>query len=178
MKEQDIFASLRPNLDLKKYFTKGKGKILDLGAGYGADSFLLANLGYSVIALDRKNYLKMANIKIKFLRADIRDLQFGKFDGIIMSNVLRFINPEERFKILKHYLGCLKPGGVLYIKTLKMVASPKFLELFSTKPYIKYFNIEDNHPPYGKHIHEMVQIVFINCPFCSLVVRANSQSDN
>jgi len=85
---------------------KKSDRVLDIGCGYGAVTFSMAKAGALVTGIDmdetnlrhaRKRY-KHENLK--FLLGDIRkDLPDGKFDVIVMSNVLEHI--ENRVGLLK-----------------------------------------------------------------------------
>ena len=85
---------------------KKSDRVLDVGCGYGAVAFSMAKTGALVTCIDmdetnlrhaRKRY-KHENLK--FLLGDIRkDLPDGKFDVIVLSNVLEHI--ENRVGLLK-----------------------------------------------------------------------------
>ncbi len=74
-----------------KYATNDIKKILDLGAGTGGHSLLLAERGYDVVGVDQsaamleKAQKKASNSEtVSFIQGDIRNLKLGtKFDAVI-----------------------------------------------------------------------------------------------
>ena len=108
-------------MDYHRFFIERLNKndrVLDIGCGYGAVAFSMAKAGALVTGIDmdetnlrhaRKRY-KHENLK--FLLGDIRkDLPDGKFDVIVMSNVLEHI--EDRIGLLKMIRDKFKPKLLL-----------------------------------------------------------------
>ena len=96
-------------MDYHRFFIerlKRSDRVLDVGCGYGAVSFSMAQAGALVtgVDIDEKN-IPMArerykHINLDFVHGDVtRDLPNGVFDVIVMSNVLEHI--EDRIGLLK-----------------------------------------------------------------------------
>ena len=105
-------------------------KILDIGAGHGAFSKRLYDMGYDVSACDLfPEIFKFDKIECK--KADItRELPFpdNSFDIAIAVEVSEHINDHERF--FKEISRILKPKGQLYLST------PNILSLKSRIHYL------------------------------------------
>lgn len=155
-----LFSTTKPREDWGKYFKKDTGLIIDLGCGYGADSYFLAKKGYKVIAVDENRNLKFQHPNLTFVQQNLEILINKEFDGVIANFSLHFLVPEIRLKTIKHYLETLKPGGIFYILIFKKFVTSAFLELFPQEPTIEYYTEEDDHPPAGKHVHEIAKIIY------------------
>ena len=96
-------------MDYHRFFIERLNKndrVLDVGCGYGAVAFSMAKTGALVTGIDmdetnlhqaRKQY---QHENLSFILGDVRkDLPDGKFDVIVMSNVLEHI--ENRVGLLK-----------------------------------------------------------------------------
>ena len=109
-------------------------KALDIGAGLGANTFVLAKEVSEVVSMERsslrakfldlrKKETKQENIKI--ITADALDLPFrnDNFDLIAANGLFEWLGVTERFRFpkkaqehfLKEVMRILKPGGYLYI---------------------------------------------------------------
>ena len=155
-----LFSTIKPRENWNKYFKKNTGLIIDLGCGYGADSYFLAKKGYKVMAVDENKNIKFQHPNLTFVQQNLETLINKKIDGVIANFSLHFLAPETRLKTIKHYLENLKPGGIFYILIFKKFVTPAFLKLFLQKPTIKYYTERDDHPPVGKHIHEIAKIIY------------------
>ena len=114
-----IYMIYRYILDLIDDGLIRKGKVLDLGCGYGTASTLLSSLGFEIEAVDIKEF-EITTPKeggtIIFTKSDIRNFPIRKnsYDFIHGRNILHFLNKEEvRLAIRRMYAG-LKKGGVMY----------------------------------------------------------------
>ncbi len=98
---------------------KGQGRVLDLGAGEGADSIRLALLGYDVTAVEissvgatkTKYFAEQAGARLKVETADIIDYRpEGTFDLIICTGVLPYIRDKGRIlEAIQHWT---RTGGL------------------------------------------------------------------
>ena len=104
-------------------FGKGIQKILDVGAGTGFLSLILAEMGYDVVGVDiSEEMLESAKkkavdrglepkVEFKFGDAEALPLKSGFFDAIVNRAVLWTL-PEPK-KALSEWKRVLKPGGKL-----------------------------------------------------------------
>jgi SAM-dependent methyltransferase len=92
------------------------GTVLDLACGGGRHSFLLAQWGYSVLAVDQdidavgKSINPLICVKAMNLEREIWPLENGKFSGIVVTNYL--YRPH-----LDRLPEMLQPNGVLIYET-------------------------------------------------------------
>jgi len=109
------------------------GRVLDLGAGEGKNSFYLASLGFKVVAIDvslyairnfinraiKENNKKSKVENIDIICADIRDWPIvGKFDVVISYGLLHCLNSEKEIAlIIKKMKSATKKGGINVICT-------------------------------------------------------------
>ena len=99
----------------------GEKRVLDVGAGTGFLSIMLAEIGYSVVGVDLseemiKNARKKMDargLKVRLEVGDAEDLPFedGSFDAVVNRAVLWTLpNPK---RALIEWKRVLKPGGIL-----------------------------------------------------------------
>ncbi len=101
------------------------GKILDIGCGYGMMAYMLhytsPHREILGIDYDEDKILMAKNIpnrktKINFEYCNILNYEFEKYDGIIISDVLHYLRPQEQISILCKSIQSLLPGGTLVIR--------------------------------------------------------------
>jgi SAM-dependent methyltransferase len=112
--------SAPPSAWVRRYLslTKPGGKVLDLAAGEGRHTALLLDLGFEVIAVDRKTEELAAHFgnesRCQIVALDLETGASwrlgGGFDGIVVSLYLH----RPRFADL---IAALAPGGVLIYET-------------------------------------------------------------
>ena len=124
-KEKPIpFFKNIPDENLISYSDRGilkPGKSLDIGCGYGRNSFYLSKRGFETYGIDfsktsiewGKEIAKDQSIKINFLCQSIFDFKDKpeSFDFIYDSGCLHHIKPHRRNQYLKTILKYLKPNG-------------------------------------------------------------------
>lgn len=127
--EPSKYAKLIPN-----YISSGR--VLDLGAGEGKNSFYLTSLGFKVVAIDVslyaiKNFINRAikEIKNKKSKAKVENIDIicadvtnwpmaGKFDVIIAYGLLHCLNSEKEIASLINKMKTVtKEGGLNVICT-------------------------------------------------------------
>lgn len=103
-----------------------KGRILDIGSGYGDMAYLLhfASKNREFICIDKdEDKIEMANNcfskdeKINFIFADIREFEFQNYDAIVMVDFLQHMQKEAQAPLIEKCIYHLKPGGRLIIRT-------------------------------------------------------------
>ncbi|HJH32678.1 MAG TPA: class I SAM-dependent methyltransferase [Methanosarcinaceae archaeon] len=96
-------------------------KVIDIGAGTGFLSIMLAEMGYEVVGLDlseemmerAKKKAMVRGVKVEFKQGDAENLPFetGSFDALVNRAVLWTLpNPK---KAIAEWRRVLKPGGKL-----------------------------------------------------------------
>lgn len=113
---------------------KPGAKILELGAGSGALSLRLADMGFNVTAIDYvADSFKATHENITFLQADLnQDLEIpmqGIFDSVVAVEIIEHLENTRHFTRLLR--DALAPGGLLYLTTPN-ICSPKSLISFIT----------------------------------------------
>ena len=102
-------------------YVEAKGKVLDLGCGWGRDAHLFYEKGFEVYGVDLSE--KMINrarelyTGISFEIQDIRNLNFENesFDGIWASACLLHIPKSDLIDVLRNLHKILKPGGHIFV---------------------------------------------------------------
>jgi 2-polyprenyl-3-methyl-5-hydroxy-6-metoxy-1,4-benzoquinol methylase len=104
--------------------------VLDIGCGYGRDSFYLQdNLECRVLGIDvsekaidmaSKKALEVGKKDVKFQCYDFRALGEDKYDVIFCSHVYHLLQADERRVFRETVTRSLKPGGLLFLSTLSV----------------------------------------------------------
>ena len=121
-----FYWGLKPNLFLKKILPEvEKGVALDIGAGEGRNSFMLAKEGFEVEAVDKiavglnklKEFAQKQNLKIKTKVCDINDFNFKKdhYSLIVAIAALDFLKKSEIENLIPKIEESLREGGVVYL---------------------------------------------------------------
>lgn len=120
-----IKTGLENNYELLHSILPREGAFYDLGCGYGFATYLLhwASEKRHFIGVDydeekiitaQHHYKKTE--KINFEVGDIAAYNLLPCNGIIISDVLHYLTPEEQMKVLEKCYTALVPGGVLIIR--------------------------------------------------------------
>jgi 1-acyl-sn-glycerol-3-phosphate acyltransferase len=125
------------------------GTILDLGCGYGFMCYMLQfrSSDQTIIGVDydeekietaRNGYLK--STRLQFHRADILQFPLDNYSGIVLSDVLHYLEPSEQEDLLHRCCSALLPGGVLVIRDgnkdmKKRHRGTQLTEFFSVKVF-------------------------------------------
>ncbi|MGB2961854.1 MAG: class I SAM-dependent methyltransferase [Candidatus Omnitrophota bacterium] len=123
-----------------------KGKVLDVGAGWGTISFSLAKAGYEVVAVDsveeravfidiRRKQEGMDNVQVACASALELPFPAASFDIVILNGVLEWVglsdlstSPDKvQKKVLDNCFRLLKPGGVLYLAIENRISLTYFM---------------------------------------------------
>lgn len=115
-----------------------KGKVLDIGSGYGFFLELMQKNGYQVIGIEvskerRKISKKISDAKLLNINFNEQVPDIGKFDMIVMFHVLEHLSNPINF--LKNILKLLKPRG----KILLEVPNVNDYQLELNKSYKKWY---------------------------------------
>ncbi len=131
------------------YFPKA-GRVLDLGAGQGADSRFFAENGFEVVSTDLESALAInrtklpENLKSKVTiqKLDLRDdFPFEKdfFDVVYAHLSVHYFDIETTWKIFDNITRVLKPGGVVAVVT-NSTSDPEYKTGAQIEP--DFFQIE------------------------------------
>ncbi len=102
---------------------KRNSKILDFGAGEGALTYRLADMGYEVIAVDKDQDSYKCK-KAKFYKLDFDSQEEvenfvlnhqSEFDAVLGVEVIEHVHDQWRY--IEHLLLMLKPGGIILVTT-------------------------------------------------------------
>lgn len=145
-------------------------KILDVGAGPGFISIILAEAGYQVTAFDfaetmlaqAKENAKETAEKINFVQGDAMSLPFGadSFD-VVFSRNLTWNLPEPE-KAYQSWLSVLKSGGLMLVFDANwytyLIDDNKRKEFEKDRENVKLSSLEDYN--IGENFDTMEQIAF------------------
>ncbi|MDO5652577.1 MAG: class I SAM-dependent methyltransferase [Brachymonas sp.] len=160
-----------------------RSRVIDMGAGTGYCSLLLAKMGHAVTALDwaagllarAEQKASQTGVRLKTQTADMEHAPFtdGIFDALTARSVLwTLVHPE---RAIKEWHRILRPGGVAIADLaigdasahyeadveaelpLRQVRSVAELEaLFRQQGFADVRIQEDTFPHTGDHVHVMV----------------------
>src|SRR5690606_7466160 len=102
-----------------------RGRILDLGCGYGFLSYMLQFLSEhrEIVAVDfDETKIETASHgfektdRLHFVCSDVMTFPLEKYDAIIISDVLHYLKKEEQDELLRRCFESLNGGGVLIVR--------------------------------------------------------------
>jgi len=125
-REKNNILSLKPVKRVREVIKLvSKGKVLDIGAGKGRNSFFLARNGFKVTAIDIspenikfiKKFSKNYKLDIKAKRIDIRKFKspLKNYSLVIAVSVLDFLRKKEIQEVAEKIKKSLKENGILYL---------------------------------------------------------------
>jgi ubiquinone/menaquinone biosynthesis C-methylase UbiE len=119
---------------LAHYLPPPPGNVLEVGAGTGAMSLLIAELGYRLTAIDlsramlqeaqRKAAERRLEITFEIADAEVLPFAEGRFDALFGRHILWTLPDPER--ALREWRRVLKPGGRLVL--IDSIAAPPSLQ--------------------------------------------------
>jgi 1-acyl-sn-glycerol-3-phosphate acyltransferase len=124
-----------------------RGKILDIGCGYGFLTYMLhftseertlTGVDYDEEKISMAAHCFSKNEKIDFVHGDILQFQFGHYDAILLSDLLHYLQPPEQQFLIKKCISSLNDSGIIIIREGNKELSEKhrrtrLSEFFSTK---------------------------------------------
>jgi 2-polyprenyl-3-methyl-5-hydroxy-6-metoxy-1,4-benzoquinol methylase len=113
-----------------------RGKLLDLGCGYGVYSYFLAlrhpylyilGIDPSGERIERAQNVFLKPENLEFRQGRINELGEAVFDAIILTDVIYYLSEEQQSELIKLCQEKLKNDGVLIIKTMSKDDHFKYL---------------------------------------------------
>ena len=138
---------LENNFDTYCQLLPAKGKILDLGCGYGYISYMLKltsderiiiGVDYDEKKITAAKHGYLNDDRISFISADITEYKITPMDGFLLGDVLHYLPYDQQESILKNCIRNLNPGGVILIREGNAEKEKRhkrtiFTEFFSTR---------------------------------------------
>ncbi|MEJ7768483.1 MAG: 1-acyl-sn-glycerol-3-phosphate acyltransferase [Chitinophagaceae bacterium] len=155
-----------------------KGKILDVGCGYGFMAYMLhfsspqrsiTGIDYDENKIATANGCFSKNDHISFLHGDVLNFRFEQYDAIILADMLHYLEPDDQKKVVEKCIASLRPSGMIIIregnKDMKERHKGTMLtEFFSTK-FTGFNKTTGNRLSFlsGELIHDMAREHHLNC---------------
>jgi 1-acyl-sn-glycerol-3-phosphate acyltransferase len=126
-----------------------EGKFYDLGCGYGFMSYMLhwaaparefIGIDYDEDKIETAQHVFLRDEYIRFEQGDLTEVSLEQCDGIIISDVLHYLLPEQQEALLEKCYEALNAGGVLVIRDgvselKERIKGTKLTEVFSTRVF-------------------------------------------
>ncbi|MEO6548364.1 MAG: 1-acyl-sn-glycerol-3-phosphate acyltransferase [Ferruginibacter sp.] len=142
-----VKLSLEKNYQLFHDLLPKEGKLLDIGCGYGFMSYMLyfTSPQREITGIDYdEEKIKMAahcfdkTEHINFYFANALEFPFEKYDGIIVSDMLHYLQPAQQTELIEKCIRHLQPNGTIIIRDAnadlkKRHKGTKFTEFLSTR---------------------------------------------
>jgi 1-acyl-sn-glycerol-3-phosphate acyltransferase len=146
-----------------------KGKVLDLGCGYGFLCYMLqftsterdiTGVDYDEEKIDTANNGYLKTDRLKFYCADVTSFPLDKYDTIVVSDVLHYLRESDQDILLKRCFGALKEGGRLIVREgnadlAKRHKGTMLTEFFSVKLFRFNKSVNSLNFVSGKRIREL-----------------------
>jgi len=81
------------------------GKLVDLGAGHGKFSVRAADRGWNVTAVDARDERFPADLRIKWVREDIRTFDVKGFDIVVCLGLFYHLTLDDQLELLRRCSG-------------------------------------------------------------------------
>lgn len=142
-----VKTSLEKNYELFNNLLPKQGSILDIGCGYGFMTYMLnfvhperklTGIDYDEEKIEVAAHSFSRNENINFETADITKWNFGTYDGIVMADMLHYLEPAQQINVIRKSIDSLNAGGVIVIRDAnkdlkKRHRGTRLSEFFSTK---------------------------------------------
>lgn len=114
-KSYEVFDSLLPQ----------RGNILDLGCGYGflcyilqfsSDDRIITGVDYDEEKIETAQHGYARTERLNFVCSDVTKYELQSYAGIVVSDVLHYLTPEEQERLMIRCFDALEPGGILVVR--------------------------------------------------------------
>jgi 1-acyl-sn-glycerol-3-phosphate acyltransferase len=153
-----IKTKMENNYELFHQLLPAKGKIMDIGCGYGFMSYMLhflsperqiTGVDYDEEKIATAQHCYLRNESVQFEAADITQYQLEHQDAFVLLDVLHYLPSAAQERLLQQCIRKLNPGGVIIVRDGdadlgKRHEGTKLTELFSTR--LLGFNKTGNGP--------------------------------
>ena len=173
-----IKTRLEKNYQVFHEIVPVKGKILDLGCGYGFMAYMLAftseqrnitGVDYDEEKIETANHCFSKTARINFMHADVLNFNFEKYDAVILADMLHYLQPDEQKGMIEKCILNLNPGGTLIIRdgdkdVESLHKRTRFTEFLSTK-ILNFNKTKENGLSFlsGKMIRAIAAEKNMNC---------------
>ncbi len=131
--------------NFEKHLPK-KGKITDVGCGYGFLPLMLGfmskereiiGIDYDSEKIDIASNSISRNNNTRFICGDVTQVVFENSDAFVISDVLHYLQPEQQINLIERCVAKLNPGGVMIVRDAdadkkKRHLGTRYTEFFST----------------------------------------------
>lgn len=120
-----IKTKLEGNYKSFESYLPKKGKITDVGCGYGFLSLMLGfmskereitGIDYDEEKISIATNCVSKNKNTQFIQADVTHYEFSESDGFVINDVLHYLKPEQQVDLIKRCVSKLNTNGVMIIR--------------------------------------------------------------
>lgn len=144
-----VKTAMEKNYQLFHEYLPLEGNILDIGCGYGYMSYMLAfssplrnidALDYDEEKIEVAQHGFSRKDNLQFYHADALEFPMETYDGIVISDMLHYLQRDQQIALVEKCISRLRTGGVLMIRdadkdmTRKHMGT-RYTEWFSTRLY-------------------------------------------
>ena len=141
-------------------------KILDVGCGLGYDSYLLSELGASVIGVDfSEKSIEIARQNVQNCDFFVSDItmpldNLGQFDGMLCLGVIDYVDIMKLGETFENFCGIMKKGALLLVSVLDGIGKNE---------QKSNFNIDGESYDLNFYCYDIEQICAVSFPKLKLV---------
>ena len=140
LKNSYFWKQLKENIT--KHFGSFKSlRIIELGAGRGEMSLLMAQEGANITLIDESEYAlkeamklyKKYNCKVNLLQRDIFNIKKGNFDIALSFGLAEHFKGEKRFEVFNKHYDLIKENGLIILSVPNSRCFPYQIYKFLTQ---------------------------------------------